>query len=463
MMVSVTWILTRRIQVGSAIAFAGSLLLLVLQVILKDGTQHSLPLLSVSVPSWKVKEEHMQGFTNQVQYQDQDGVASRERLTSEHGQMSSRKALKSHSNLQQGQLSQRAQGGTGRSDLEGSVEASAMKQQRQQTLVSSTVQSMLQQKRQRFSPSARSHGTLLKDQKTVCTETKTLPQPVIAKIKSYLYFIGHPHSGHSIVGSILDSHPHIVVSHEFNVFSKLTDGNKSCNSKRCLFNALWENSCMSITDGWRSDEMADKKGYTLAIENLYQGAYQSYIDVIGDKKGGSTAVMFRKDHDKFESALDKLKSIVSLPIKVIHVIRNPYDNIATSVLFKYQKNKNVNITTLKTTDFEPSVNPGVVNGNIVRYFNVYQSIEEMKVKYNLDVLEVHGQDLIADPKKVIMKLCNFLQVDCPDNFLAVCADKIFPKESKTRYKIKWRDDQISAIKKNIQKYENLHRYLDFDL
>ena len=461
MMVSVTWILTRRIQVGSAIAFAGSLLLLVFQVVLKDGTedgtQHSLPLPSVSVPSWKFTEEHMQGFTNQVQ--DQDVVASRERLTSEYSQMSSRKALKSHLNLQQGQLSQHAHGGTDRSDLERSVESSAMTQQRQQTLVSSTVQSMPQRKQERFSPSTRSHGTLLKDQKTVCTETTTLPQPVIAKIKSYLYFIGHAHSGHSIVGSILDSHPHIVVSHEFNVFSKLTDG---CNSKRCLFNALWENSCMSITDGWRSDEMADEKGYTLAIENLYQGAYQSYIDVIGDKKGGSTAVMFRKDHDKFESALDKLNSIVSLPIKVIHVIRNPYDNIATLILFKYQKFKHVNITTLKTTDFKPSINRGIVNGNIVKYFNVYQSIEEMKMKYNLDVLEVHGQDLIADPKKVIMKLCNFLQVDCPDNFLAVCADKIFPKESKTRYKIKWRVDQISAIKMNIQKYENLHRYLDFD-
>ena len=459
MMVCVTRILTRRIQVGLTIAFAGSLLLLVLQVVLKDGTQHSLPLPSVSVPSWKVTEEHVQGFTNQLQYQNQDGVAGRERLTSEYGQMSSRKALKSHSNLQQGLLSQRAHGG---SDLQRSMESSAMTQQRQQTLVSSTEQSMPQRKQQRFSPSATSHGTLLKDQKTVCTETKTLPKPVIAKIKSYLYFIGHGRSGHSIVGSILDSHPHIVVSHEFNVFSKLTDGNKSCNSKGCLFNALWENSCMSITNGWRSDEMADEKGYTLAIENLYQGAYQSYIDVIGDKKGGTTAVMYMKDHDKFESAFDKLNSIVSLPIKVIHVIRNPYDNIATQVLFKYQRNENVNITTLKKTDFEPSINPGLVHGCIVKYFNVYQSIEEMKVKYNLDVLEVHGQDLIADPKRVIMKLCNFLQVDCPDNFLAVCADKIFPKESKTRYKIKWSDDQISAIKINIQKYENLHRYLDFD-
>ena len=84
------------------------------------------------------------------------------------------------------------------------------------------------------------------------------------------------------------------------------------------------------------------------------------------------------------------------------------------------------------------------------------------MKDGLDVLEVHGKDLITDPKMVLIKLCNFLQVDCPDNFLAICADKIFPKESKTRHQIKWNNKHLSAIKMNIQKYENLHRYLDFD-
>ena len=61
-----------------------------------------------------------------------------------------------------------------------------------------------------------------------------------------------------------------------------------------------------------------------------------------------------------------------------------------------------------------------------------------------------------------MKLCNFLQVDCPDNFLAIRTDKIFPKESKTHYKIKWSNNHISPIKMNIEKFENLHKYLDFD-
>ena len=32
-----------------------------------------------------------------------------------------------------------------------------------------------------------------------------LPQAVIDGVKSFVFFLGHPHSGHSIVGSVLDS------------------------------------------------------------------------------------------------------------------------------------------------------------------------------------------------------------------------------------------------------------------
>jgi len=162
MMAFVTWIRNRRIKVGLIMAFAGSVLLLVPQV-LKGGTKTQCPLplpLPVTVPS---------GYTNQAQYQN--GIANKERLTQ-----------KSHSNLQQSQRSQVA-----RSGHKKSVEFSAMAEQKQcQMLVNSTAQRMSQQKHQRFSSPDGLNSTLLKEQKTICTETKALPQPVIAKIKSYL-------------------------------------------------------------------------------------------------------------------------------------------------------------------------------------------------------------------------------------------------------------------------------------
>ena len=49
-----------------------------------------------------------------------------------------------------------------------------------------------------------------------------LPQSVIDQTKTFAFFLGYPHSasGHSIVGTLMDSHPHIVISHEVDVFLK---------------------------------------------------------------------------------------------------------------------------------------------------------------------------------------------------------------------------------------------------
>ena len=52
--------------------------------------------------------------------------------------------------------------------------------------------------------------------------------------------------------------------------------------------------------------------------------------VIGDKKGGGTANALRnKNH---WSVLYEIQEVLQIPIKFIHVIRNPFDNIATIML-----------------------------------------------------------------------------------------------------------------------------------
>ena len=118
------------------------------------------------------------------------------------------------------------------------------------------------------------------------TPTKTnskLPQFVIDQFKTYVFFLRFAHSGHSIVGSLMDSHPHIVISHELNVFALLSQGMIS-PIKQDIFNAIWNNTQQTIINGIRAKNV---KGYNLLVDSLYQGKYVNYFDVIGaDKKGG---------------------------------------------------------------------------------------------------------------------------------------------------------------------------------
>ena len=52
--------------------------------------------------------------------------------------------------------------------------------------------------------------------------------------------------------------------------------------------------------------------------------------VIGDKKGGDTALLLDQLGDL--SILEEINQVVQVPTKFIHVTRNPFDNIATMML-----------------------------------------------------------------------------------------------------------------------------------
>ena len=283
---------------------------------------------------------------------------------------------------------------------------------------------------------------------------KPLPRSVTSKIKTFVLFVGIARSGHSIVAAILDSHPHIVVSNELDVFSSIDH-----SSKASLFYLIWKKSC-KIAGRGGLERIA--KGYSLSVDGSWQGAYQSYINVIGDKHGGRIAKEFLGNPELFQSHLNKLRSLIKMPIKVIHVIRNPYDNIATIALYRHFDQSRKNISTTKNSNKTINISSLIMDRAISNYFKLFQASELMRQQFNLDIMDVHGKDLITNPTVIVNKMCDFLRVSCSNNYLNTVGRKIFSSESKTRYKVAWTDEQLSEIRENILKYDTLRRYSDFD-
>lgn len=65
-------------------------------------------------------------------------------------------------------------------------------------------------------------------------------------------------------------------------------------------------------------------GYEYRIATPWANGDRS-IRVIGDKEAAMSAVRLSRDG----SLISRLKEAVGVPVKVIHVVRNPFDNIAT--------------------------------------------------------------------------------------------------------------------------------------
>ena len=63
----------------------------------------------------------------------------------------------------------------------------------------------------------------------------------------------------------------------------------------------------------------------------------AHFQVIGDKKGGVTSDILKNEHRMAD--LEDIEAIVGVPIKFVHVIRNPFDNIATALLRAMNKRK----------------------------------------------------------------------------------------------------------------------------
>lgn len=277
-----------------------------------------------------------------------------------------------------------------------------------------------------------------------------LPTSVVQNVQQFLFFVGYARSGHDIIASMLDSHPNIVIAHEYSLFSKWIKKPKIHTDKKWLFNMLLENSRQNRLQGLRTKHSM-KEGHMRSIPGGWQGQYNKHIRVIGDKAGGMTAQMYGKNHTMFEHIYRKLQRTLNIPIHVIHTIRNPYDNIATLLLYNTRKKRSVNNSIKIENDLG-------LEAQIINYFKQVQSVANMIKKIPLKVIEVHSEDMISDPKNSMRRICSHLHVECSSVYLQLCANSVYTSASRSRDLVHWTDDSIKLVQDHIQNFNFLKRY-----
>jgi hypothetical protein len=105
-----------------------------------------------------------------------------------------------------------------------------------------------------------------------------LSTEIQSRIQTLALFIGYPRSGHTLIGSLLDAHPHIVIANELDIFQRWTEWTEAEKTRENLINKMYENSFRQAQDiGYRSAEK--RYGRTYAVPNQWQGRYKDYIKV----------------------------------------------------------------------------------------------------------------------------------------------------------------------------------------
>jgi hypothetical protein len=253
-------------------------------------------------------------------------------------------------------------------------------------------------------------------------------------LKCFLIFVGYPRSGHTLIAALLDAHPSIMVSIEWGALSHLRMGYR----KNGMLYAVEKHSRLftqKLSNVWT--------GYSYRVEGQWQGRSDRVL-VMGDKLAGQTSKILRECPE----LLDELKKLVEVEIKIVHVIRNPFDTITTIAYRALEK----------STD--PLAEPDLP-GFSEKYFERAGVVNDLKMKGGYPIFDLYHEDFIRDPGGKLAELLEFLGLDYDEKYLSSCSGIVYPSPHKRRKDYYWPDELKNAVQEQINKYDFLSRY-NFD-
>jgi hypothetical protein len=246
-------------------------------------------------------------------------------------------------------------------------------------------------------------------------------------VRSFLFFIGHTKSGGTMIGALLDAHPQAIVADELDAL-KFVQGNYRRDQ---LFHLLLKDSRREAMKGRVTARRL--KAYSFAVPEQWQGRYDK-LQLIGDSKAGPTTRRLGAE----PALLAQTSRLMSgLDMKVIQVIRNPFDPI--SVMRVRGKRS--------------------VENAVDHYFGYCQTL--MNLRDTLDekqLLSVRYDSFVAAPRQQLAEICRFLGLEARDDYLDACAAIIWPEPERSRDMVEWPAEWRLAVEEQIRNFDFLSGY-----
>ncbi|HEX2142067.1 MAG TPA: sulfotransferase [Candidatus Limnocylindria bacterium] len=249
----------------------------------------------------------------------------------------------------------------------------------------------------------------------------------LRQVRTYCLFIGHPRSGHSIVGALLDAHPEMVVSDELDALRYVSAG---FTRDQVLFLSL-------RTARHQAAHQRRKLGrggtYSYHVEGQWQGRFRE-LRVVGDSRAGWTVRRLSSDPALLRRLERRMRP---LQLRFIHVVRNPFDNISTMVIRGGRTLPNA----------------------VERYFATCRGLFDLRQAIGPDrLLTMRHEDLISDPRARLAEACDLLEVVATSEYLDACAGVLYARPSRSRSEIEWPPEMRERVDGLIAEFPFLAGY-----
>ena len=243
-------------------------------------------------------------------------------------------------------------------------------------------------------------------------------------VERFCLFLGYPRSGHSLVGSLLNAHPEVLIAHELDAVGYVAHH----FGRRQIFGLLVERDREFAAGGRRW------MGYDYVVPGQFQGRFTE-LRVIGDKRARTATYRLGRR----PGLLEAVRRVAGVPLRVVHVTRNPFDNVVTMAR---------RTAAARHRGAGPGAPPAVadLDDAIDRYGELCRYVERVRARLAPEELhELPYESFVADPATELARLCAFLGVEAEAGYLSDCARVVWPQTRPTREALAWAAPQRQAV------------------
>jgi len=263
-----------------------------------------------------------------------------------------------------------------------------------------------------------------------CASRVEIPATLPDSISGYCMFVGLPRSGHSTLGTLLNAHENLLISHNLDAVKYIRAG----FSREELYFLIRER------DKEFSKQGRSAGGYSYSIQGQHQDDYSS-IRIFGDKRAGAASRHLQDDPDLLKRMSDQL----GLPVWVILHVRNPWDNISSMYL-------------------RPSIRLGRTLPQLSEwYFELMEAawLGLERAGSCIKVITSKHEQLIDATRSTLESILSEFGLDAKDDYYKACREFVHRDTRRTREQVPWTISLVEGVRKSAANFPMLVDY-DFE-